>query len=73
MVLSGALSSIGEGLIMFLGRAEQAAKGIIDSLIRIFRQVLDWVYAFMFKLWENIQSNPWGAMHLFTSFWIMMA
>lgn len=64
---------IGSSIITLAHRAEEAAKSIIEAVIRIFRNVLDWVYAFLYNLWDRIMTDPWGAFHLFSSMWVLMA
>ncbi|MEM1553031.1 MAG: hypothetical protein QXH03_10245 [Candidatus Bathyarchaeia archaeon] len=73
MPVSGVISTIGDTALTLAHRAEEAGKCIIQALINIFRNVLDWIYAFMYRVWDNVMNNPWGAMHLFASFWILMA
>jgi len=59
-------------LVQLLHRAEDAAKSIIDALIRLFRQVIDWVYAFMYNMWNRIMADPWAGINLMANFWVLM-
>lgn len=79
MVVAGALtaisglgSSIGSSLLTLAHRAEGAVSSIVQGLIQLFRNILDWIYALMYRFWEILQTNPWGTMHLLFSFWVMM-
>lgn len=56
--ISGALSSIGSGLVQLFHRAEDAAKSIIEALIRLFRNIIDWIYALQYKFWEMLMDDP---------------
>jgi len=66
------LTSLGAGLSTIIGGIRERAENIISTLINLFRQILDYIYTWMLRLWTFIMENPRGAITLFANLWVMM-
>lgn len=53
-----AISGIGGGLVQLFHRAEDAAKSVIEALVRLFRNIIDWIYALLYRFWEMLMDDP---------------
>jgi hypothetical protein len=66
------LMGIGSGITAILGDVAERVESAISSIIGLIKQVLNYIYMFMMKLWSAFIDNPKGAITLMANLWAMM-